>query len=128
MHDTDMYRNSSMVKYSALKLFLEGLRGHRGWSPVWRTPEPKSRYDVIVIGGGGHGLATAYYLAREHGVSNVGVLERGWVGGGNTGGNTTVIRSNYYYPASARLYAFSLRKYVTPARELKRKSVFRQCG
>jgi sarcosine oxidase subunit beta len=92
-----------MTKYSALKVFLEGLGGQKGWSPAWRSPEPKSRYDAVIIGGGGHGLATAYYLAKVHGVRNVAVLERGWLGGGNTGRNTTVIRSNYYHPASARL-------------------------
>lgn len=117
-----------MTKYSALKVFLEGVRGQTGWSPVWRSPEPKPRYDVIIIGGGGHGLATAYYLAKVHGVRNVAVLERGWLGGGNTGRNTTVIRSNYYYPESARLYDFSLRLYEGLSRELNYNIMFSQRG
>ena len=73
------------------------MTGHRDWDAVWRSPEPKSRYDIIVLGAGGHGLATAYYLAKEHGVTNVAVLEKGWLGGGNTGRNTTIIRSNYLW-------------------------------
>lgn len=117
-----------MTKYSALKVFLEGLGGQKGWSPAWRSPEPKSRYDVVIIGGGGHGLATAYYLAKVHGVRNVAVLERGWLGGGNTGRNTTVIRSNYYYPASARLYDFSLKLYEGLSRDLNYNVMFSQRG
>ncbi|WP_165191519.1 sarcosine oxidase subunit beta family protein [Caulobacter soli] len=117
-----------MTKYSAFKVFLEGLGGQQGWSPAWRSPQPKRRYDVIIIGGGGHGLATAYYLAKVHGVRNVAVLERGWLGGGNTGRNTTVIRSNYYYPASARLYDFSLKLYEGLSRELNYNVMFSQRG
>jgi sarcosine oxidase subunit beta len=117
-----------MTGYSALRLFVEGLRGQTGWTPVWRSPQPKPRYDIIVIGGGGHGLATAYYLAKVHGVKDVAVLERGWLGGGNTGRNTTVIRSNYYYPESARLYDFALKLYEGLSRELNYNIMFSQRG
>jgi sarcosine oxidase subunit beta len=88
------------------------------WSPAWRDAEPKPRYDIVIVGGGGHGLATAYYLAKNHGVRSVAVVERGWIGGGNTGRNTTVVRSNYLYPESARLYDFSLKLYEGLSREL----------
>ncbi|MGH6929467.1 MAG: sarcosine oxidase subunit beta family protein, partial [Dongiaceae bacterium] len=100
-----------MSRYSLFTLIGNGLRGHRDWPPAWRSPAPKSRYDVVIIGGGGHGLATAYYLARNHGVRNVAVLEKSWLGGGNTGRNTTVIRSNYFYPESAGVYDLALRLY-----------------
>jgi sarcosine oxidase, subunit beta len=106
------------VKYSALALVRGALSGGRSWTPAWRSPEPKPRYQVLIIGGGGHGLATAYYLARNHGVRDVAVLERGWLGGGNTGRNTTIVRSNYLFPESARLYEFSLRLYESLSREL----------
>jgi len=93
-----------MRKYSVFALAREALRGHKGWPEQWGSPEPKSEYDVIIVGAGGHGLATAYYLAKEHGVTNVAVLEKGWLGGGNTGRNTTIIRSNYLYDESAGIY------------------------
>lgn len=104
--------------YSALSLIKEGLAGQAGWEPAWRSPDPQARYDVIVIGGGGHGLATAYYLAKTHGISRVAVLEKGWIGGGNTGRNTTIVRSNYFYPESVALYGLSHRLYEGLSSEL----------
>ena len=97
------------MRYSGLRVFKEALTGHKGWKPVWREPEPKAEYDVIVIGGGGHGLATAYYLAKEHGITNVAVLEKGWIGGGNVGRNTTIIRSNYLLPGNTPFYELSMK-------------------
>ena len=114
--------------YSALSLLREGLNGQRGWEPAWREPVPKAQYDAIVIGGGGHGLATAYYLAKNHGLTNVAVIERGWVGGGNTGRNTTVIRSNYFFPESAAFYDFSVKLYEGLTEELNYNIMFSQRG
>ncbi len=98
-----------MQKYSAFSLLKNGLRGQTGWGRQWRSPEPKSEYDVVIIGAGGHGLATAYYLASVHGITNVAVIEKGWLGGGNTGRNTTIIRSNYLFDESAKLYEHALK-------------------
>lgn len=106
------------TRYSFWNLLSAAIRGHLDWAFAWNDPEPKKKYDVIVIGGGGHGLATAYYLAKNHGLTNVAVLEAGWIGGGNTGRNTTIVRSNYLYPESARLYDFSLRLYESLSRDL----------
>ena len=97
------------LKFSLRSLLSQGLSGHRGWGPQWRSPEPRAEYDVIIVGAGGHGLATAYYLAAEHGVRNVAVLEKGWLGGGNTGRNTTIIRSNYLWDESAAIYEHALK-------------------
>ncbi|MEP6883700.1 MAG: sarcosine oxidase subunit beta family protein [Gammaproteobacteria bacterium] len=99
------------MKYSAWALLRGALSGQRHWQPAWRDASPKPRYDIIIVGGGGHGLATAYYLAKNHGITNVALIERGWIGGGNTGRNTTIVRSNYLFPESARLYDFSLHLY-----------------
>ena len=96
------------MRYSALRILKEGLTGNRGWQPVWREPEPGPEYDIVIIGGGGHGLATAYYLAKEFGERNVAVLERGWLGSGNIGRNTTIIRSNYLLEGNQPFYEFSL--------------------
>ncbi len=104
------------------------LSGHRHWAPAWREAQPKTRYEVVIIGGGGHGLAAAYYLAKNHGITDVAVLERGWIGGGNTGRNTTIVRSNYLYPESARLYDFSLKLYEGLSRELNFNIMLSQRG
>ncbi|WP_113152964.1 sarcosine oxidase subunit beta [Nitratireductor sp. OM-1] len=98
-----------MRKYSVFAIAREAMRGHKGWPEQWSSPEPKKSYDVIIIGAGGHGLGTAYYLAKEHGITNVAVLEKGWLGGGNTGRNTTIIRSNYLYDESAGIYDHSVK-------------------
>ncbi|MEC7139846.1 MAG: FAD-dependent oxidoreductase, partial [Pseudomonadota bacterium] len=95
-------------RYGFWRLLAEGLRGHTGWKPAWRDPEPKAEYDVIIIGGGGHGLATAYYLAKNHGITNVAVLEKGYLGGGNVGRNTTIVRSNYLHTGNVLFYEKSL--------------------
>ena len=97
------------MRYSAFKIFTQGLTGNKGWKPVWREPEPKPEYDIVIIGGGGHGLATAYYLAKEFGITNVAVLEKGWLGSGNIGRNTTIIRSNYMLPGNEPFYEFSMK-------------------
>ncbi len=117
-----------MSRYSIFTLVGQGLRGHRGWTPAWRNPSPKSRYDVVIVGGGGHGLATAYYLAKNHGIRDVAVLEKGWIGGGNTGRNTTVIRSNYFYPESAGVYDLALQLYEGLSRDLNFNVMLNQRG
>lgn len=116
------------TRYSTWNLLAASRNGHRDWAPAWRDPEPKPRYDVVIIGGGGHGLATAYYLAKNHGVRNVAILEAGWIGGGNTGRNTTIVRSNYLYPESARLYDFSVKLYEELSEELNYNIMFSQRG
>jgi sarcosine oxidase subunit beta len=117
-----------MQKFSGLALLRQGLSGHQGWRPQWRNPEPKPAYDVVIVGAGGHGLATAYYLAKEHGVRNVAVLEKGWLGGGNTGRNTTIIRSNYLFDESAALYDHAVKLWEGLTRELNYNIMFSQRG
>ena len=95
--------------YNGFRVIWEGLTGNRGWQPAWRDPEPRQHYDAIVIGGGGHGLSTAYYLAKNHGLTNVAVLEKGYLGSGNIGRNTTIVRANYFLPGNSEFYSHSLK-------------------
>ena len=97
------------MPFSALRILKEGLTGNKNWEPHWRNPSPKSKYDVIIIGGGGHGLSTAYYLAKNHGIRNVAVLEKGHLGSGNIGRNTTIVRANYLLPGNSEFYSHSLK-------------------
>lgn len=97
------------MRYSGWKVFAQGLRGNTGWKPAWRDPAPKAEYDAIIIGGGGHGLSTAYYLAKNHGLTNIAVLEKGYLGGGNVGRNTTIVRANYFLPGNSEFYSHSLK-------------------
>ncbi len=107
-----------MTHYSWFSVFSKALSGNKGWDRAWRDPEPKAEYDVIIVGGGGHGLATAYYLAKEHGITNVAVLEKGWLGGGNTGRNTTIIRSNYMIDGNTYFYEKSMQLWEGLSRDL----------
>src|SRR5438552_18034489 len=102
-----------MQRYSWAALARHALGQHRGWTPLWRKAAPRPRYRVVIVGGGGHGLATAYYLAAEYGIRDVAVLERGPIGLGNVGRNTTIIRSNYFHPENIRFYEFSLKLWET---------------
>ena len=117
-----------MSRYSAFSLIKNALSGHKNWKRVWRAPEPKSHYDVIIVGGGGHGLATAYYLAKEHGMRNVAVLEKGGLGSGNIGRNTTIVRSNYMLPANTRFYEHSMKLWEGLSKDLNYNMMFSQRG
>ena len=118
----------SMKRYSGFSLFANALSYHEKWQKVWRKPVPKKEYDVIIIGGGGHGLATAYYLAKMHGITNVAVIEKGYLGGGNTARNTTIIRSNYLWDEAAQLYELSLKLWEGLSQELNYNVMFSQRG
>ena len=115
-------------KYSIFSLIKNSFSYHENWQKAWGDPEPKTSYDVIIVGGGGHGLATAYYLAKEHNLKNIAVLEKGWIGGGNTGRNTTIIRSNYLWDASAGLYDHALKIWENLSQELNFNIMFSQRG
>lgn len=116
------------MRYSALQVIKQGLSGNKGWTPAWREPEPKPEYDVIIIGAGGHGLATAYYLAKEHGITNVAVLEKGWLGSGNIGRNTTIIRSNYILPGNEPFYELSMKLWEGLEQDLNYNAMISQRG
>src|SRR5712691_1861995 len=117
-----------MQRYSIFSLARNALTGHRNWREAWRSPEPRAAYDVVIVGAGGHGLATAYYLAKEHGITDVAVLEKGWLGGGNAGRNTTVVRSNYLWDESAHLYEHSLKLWEGLSQDLNFNVMFSQRG
>jgi methylglutamate dehydrogenase subunit A len=116
------------MRYGFHSLIRGALSGHGNWPRAWRDPQPKRRYAVVIIGGGGHGLATAYYLAKEHGIADVAVLEKGWLGGGNTGRNTTIVRSNYLLNANARFYEHSLKLWEGLSQDLNFNVMFSQRG
>ena len=107
-----------MQKYSVFSLVKNAFTNHENWEVAWKDPEPKKEYDVIIVGGGGHGLATAYYLAKEHGITNVAILEKGWIGGGNVGRNTTILRPNYMFDSNAHFYEFGMKLWETLSQEL----------
>lgn len=115
-----------MTKFSAWNVFWNGLTGQKGWSRQWRDPEPKKKYDVVIVGGGLHGLATAYYLAKNHGVKNIAVLEKGWLGGGNAGRNTTIVRSNYARLGNREFYEHSLKLWENLSHDLNYNVMFSQ--
>jgi methylglutamate dehydrogenase subunit A len=121
-------RRPSSGRYSAWRLLREGLRKQRGWTRAWAKAEPRARYRVVIVGGGGHGLATAFYLARTHGISDVAVLERGPIGLGNVGRNTTIVRSNYFHPDNVRFYEFSLKLWEGLERQLNFNMMVSQRG
>jgi methylglutamate dehydrogenase subunit A len=117
-----------MSRYSAFSLLRGAFNGQSHWQPAWRDPEPKKQYDIIIIGGGGHGLATAYYLAKVHGLKNIAVLEKGWIGGGNTGRNTTIVRSNYRLKPLHDLFEFGLKLWEHLSDELNYNVMFSPRG
>src|SRR3954466_12881628 len=117
-----------MRKYSVFALAREAMRAHKGWDQQWSSPEPKAEYDVVIVGAGGHGLATAYYLAKNHKLTRIAVLEKGWLGGGNTGRNTTIIRSNYLQDPSISIYELARSLYEALSQELNFNVMFSPRG
>src|ERR1700741_2391234 len=118
----------SRQSFSGWALIRRGLSGHLGWEPQWRKAAPKARYDAVIVGGGGHGLGAAYYLAKEHGLTNIAVVEKGWIGGGNPARNTTIIRSNYLFDESAALYDHALKMWESLSQELNYNVMFSPRG
>ncbi len=116
------------MRFSAWNILKQGLTGNAGWKPHWRSPEPKPAYDVIIIGGGGHGLSTAYYLAKEHGITNIAILEKGYIGGGNVGRNTTIVRANYQLPGNSEFYSHSLKLWEGMEQDLNFNAMMSQRG
>jgi len=116
------------MRFSGLRILREGLSGNKGWTGHWRDPEPKAEYDAIIIGGGGHGLSTAYYLARNHGMRNIAVLEKGYLGGGNIGRNTTIVRANYFLEGNSQFYSHSLKLWEGLEEELNYNVMMSQRG
>ncbi|HZG65874.1 MAG TPA: FAD-dependent oxidoreductase, partial [Herpetosiphonaceae bacterium] len=117
-----------MTRFSLPVLVAKALNGNKSWQAQWPDAEPKAEYDVVIVGAGGHGLGTAYYLAKEHGLSRVAIIDKGWLGGGNTGRNTTIIRSNYLYDESARLYEHAMKLWEGLSQELNYNVMFSQRG
>ena len=116
------------MRYSGFKIFAQGLTGNKGWKANWRQPEPKDSYDIVIVGGGGHGLATAYYLAKEFSINNVAVVEKGWIGSGNVGRNTTIIRSNYMLPGNEPFYELSMKLWEGFEQDLNYNAMVSQRG